>query len=93
MAAGFRGKVKRAYTLKGQRVLILEKDLAGEVNGGEWIEVNLPSGEHQRARVASVAWGSAFHAEDSPLTLVVEGLSDHEPAPGDEVRGSWPPEG
>jgi hypothetical protein len=87
----FRGKVKRAYTLKGQRVLVLEKELAGDVVGGEWIEVDHPSGEPRQGRIASVAWGSAFQADESPLTLVVEGLGDHEPAPGDEVRTSQPP--
>ena len=88
MPSDFKAKVKRAYPLKDRRVLVLAPDVHGDVEAGAFVDVGLPSGEVRRARVESVAWGSAFHAEDSALTLVVEGLRDgDEPAAGAEVRG------
>jgi hypothetical protein len=87
MAIGFTGKVARSYVLQRRRVLVLEDGYAGDVEAGDWVEVALPEGDAARAQIATVAWGSAFHAEDPPLTLVVTGLDEQAPAAGAAIRG------
>jgi hypothetical protein len=98
MAADFSAIVQRSYALEGQHVLLLEGGYEGDIGQGEWIELAEPaasevsgsSGEPEakrRARVASLAWGSAFHATEPPLTLIVEGLAGDPPGPGTRVRG------
>ncbi|MBW2460048.1 MAG: hypothetical protein JRH11_00280 [Deltaproteobacteria bacterium] len=85
MADDFKAAVRRAYALDGQRVLILELGYRGDVVPGEQVDVT--TGDRVvRATVANVAWGSAFHAKDTPLTLVVTGL-DEDPAEGSAVCG------
>ena len=85
MALDFEATIDRTYELEGQRVLVIGRDYKGDVEVGDWVEITLASGTAP-ARVASVAWGSAFHAEDPPLTLVV---ADFEGVPEDgaSVRG------
>lgn len=85
MAEGFKAKVRRAYPLEGKRVLILQDGYEGDVEAGDAVEVVLPAGA-VRGQVATVAWGSAFHAESPPLTIVVTGL-DADPSEGALVRG------
>jgi len=85
VAEGFKAKVRRAYPLDGKRVLILQDGYEGDIEAGDPVEVALASGA-VRAEIATVAWGSAFHAESPPLTIVVTGLEE-DPAEGTAVRG------
>ncbi len=66
-------------------MLILQEGYEGDVEAGDALEVTMPDGP-ARVQVATVAWGSAFHAESPPLTLVVEGL-DADPVEGAAIRG------
>ena len=85
MAEGFKAKVQRAYKIEDKHVLVLQDGYEGDVEAGDPVEVALPAGT-VRAEVATVAWGSAFHAQSPPLTIVVEGLEE-DPGEGIEVRG------
>lgn len=87
MAAGFRARVARSYVLKGQRVLVLREGYEGDIEVGDRVELDVGGAEPARGIVASIAWGSAFHAEDPPLTLVVDGVADADPVADAEVRG------
>lgn len=82
----FEAKVRRSYAMDDKRVLVLEDDYRGEIDVGETVEVVLPDGA-RRAEVATVAWGSAFHADSPPLTLVVSGL-EIDPPPGTVVQAA-----
>jgi hypothetical protein len=86
VAEGFKAKVRRAYPLDGKRVLILQEDYEGDIEAGDTLEVTMPDGP-AKVQVATVAWGSAFHAESPPLTLVVEGLDDN-PAEGAAISST-----
>jgi hypothetical protein len=85
-STSFKARVRRAYSIEKQQVLILER-YEGDVEVGEWVAVDRPDGTRAIARIASLAWGSAFRADDPPLTLVVEGLKGYEPIGGSEVIG------
>lgn len=85
MSAGFEAKVRRSYPIEDKRVLILEDDYAGDIEVGDALEIAMTTGV-VHVTVASVAWGSAFHADSPPLTLVVSGL-EADPLPGASVRG------
>jgi hypothetical protein len=85
---GFEAKVRRSYPIEGKRVLILEDSYRGDVEVGDVLEVGMASGV-ARAEVASVAWGSAFHADSPPLTLVVSGL-EADPPEGAMLRSVDP---
>ncbi len=85
MAEAFKAKVRRAYPLDGKRVLILQDGYEGDIEAGDILQVTMPDGP-AKVQVATVAWGSAFHAESPPLTLVVEGLEDN-PAEGAAISG------
>lgn len=85
-AAQFKATVRRAYSVEGKQVLILDR-YEGDVDVGEWVEAVRPDGERVKAKIASVAWGSAFRADDPPLTLVVDGFGGYEPGGGAEIVG------
>ena len=85
-AMQFKATVRRAYSVEGKQVLILDR-YEGDVDVGEWVEAVRPDGARARAKIASVAWGSAFRAEDPPLTLVVDGFAGYEPGKGSEIVG------
>ena len=70
MALGFQGKVRRSYQLGSTYVLILQQGYEGDIEVGDRLDIG-----GTEVDVVSVAWGSAFNAEDPPLTLVVKGLS------------------
>ncbi len=91
MALDFQGTVRRAYSVGGRRALLLDSRYRGDVEAGEWVEVDLPSGRKAAVKVVQLAWGSAFRADNPPLTLVVDGLEDELPAEGSEVRGTGAP--
>lgn len=73
MNESFRGKVRRAYAMNDQQVLVLEDGYTGDIEIGQSLKVSGAEGE-QEGKIVNLAWGSAFHAESPPLTLVVEGL-------------------
>ena len=87
VAIGFAAKVLRTYLLEERRVLVLDDGYAGDIEAGDWVEVGLPDGATARGQIATVAWGSAFHAEDPPLTLVVTGLGEVPPEAGAAISG------
>jgi hypothetical protein len=86
VAQGFTGKILRSYLLEGRRVLILQEGYEGDIEIGESVDIELPAGETKRGEVVNIAWGSAFHADSPPLTLVVAGVDD-EPAEAGRVSG------
>ncbi len=77
----------RTYVLQGKRVLLLREGCKGGVEPGDEVEIETTSGAMRRATVKSVAWGSGFHAEAPPLTLIVDGAEDVEVAEGAKVVG------
>jgi hypothetical protein len=93
VAQGFAATIERSYLLDGKCVLVLDR-YEGDVDRDDWLEVELPSGAFSRVRVVAVAWGSAFHALDAPLSLTVVGLAGGKPASGASIRGvdSTPPD-
>ncbi|MEM6956788.1 MAG: hypothetical protein AAF411_32155 [Myxococcota bacterium] len=86
MASNFEGTVGRTYVLQGDRVLIME-DYEGEIAPGETVHLKRPAGESAPLHVKRVAWGSAFHADNPPLTLIVDPV-DAAIAPGSKLVGS-----
>lgn len=96
MALGFQGQVSKVYELEGRPVLLLNNDYAGDIEAGDWVQVeSAATGGTDPGRVyqvETVAWGSAFHLEDPPLSLVLRpaahGRSPVAPA---RVRGVQAP--
>ena len=86
----FSATVQRTYMIADRRVLVLERGYQGDIDAGDWIEIG--GGDASiRAQVVSVAWGSAFHATDPPLTLVVQPDREGIPAEGAAVRSTTGP--
>ncbi len=81
-----RATVRRTYRLPGKRLLLLEDSYTGGVEAGERVEVELPGGALTEVAVEGVAWGSAFTAENPPLTLIVPWGDAPDPEPGASVR-------
>ncbi len=69
----------------GRTVLIIEQ-YEGEVEVGDAIEVVL-EGVTTASKVITVAWGSGFGVEATPLTLVVSDLDGERSYAGATVRG------
>lgn len=86
MPSDLEGHLIRSYVLQEKHVLLLKEGCKGGVEVGDMVEVETPTGK-RRGFVRSVAWGSGFHAEAPPLTLVVEGLEDVELDEGALVVG------
>ena len=83
---GFRATVRQVYRLQDKHLLVLEEDYRGDIGPGDRLEVELPSGANARTEVRDLAWGSAFHATNPPLTLIVDPIEAEEPRPGASVR-------
>ncbi|HJL16620.1 MAG TPA: hypothetical protein RMH99_13235 [Sandaracinaceae bacterium LLY-WYZ-13_1] len=83
---GFRAKVRQVYRLQDTHLLVLEEDYRGDVGPGDRLEIALPSGASARTSVRDLAWGSAFHAQNPPLTLIVDLVEAEEPEAGAVVR-------
>lgn len=79
--------VRRTYQLPGKRLLLLEDTYSGGVESGERVEIELPEERRVQVLVDSVAWGSAYRAENPPLTLIVLWGDEPDPPPGSKVRG------
>lgn len=77
----FEGTLERSYVLGEQRVLLFGVGYRGDIETGDWIAIDVEGTLHE-VKVVNLAWGSAFHAETPPLTLVVDGLLEHTPGPG-----------
>lgn len=82
-----RAVVRRTYRLPGKRLLLLEDTYEGGVEQGERVEIDLPEGRSAIVSVEGVAWGSAFKADNPPLTLIVPWGEEPDPEPGARVRG------
>lgn len=87
MARAFRGTIRKSYAMGEHRALVLDEKYEGDIESGDRLEVELPSGELAQVEVVSLAWGSAFRATSPPLTLVVQGLDDS-PAEGAVIRAT-----
>ena len=83
----FKATVRRAYSIEAKQVVLILERYEGDVEVGEWVEIAQRDGTRGAAKVASVAWGSAFHADDPPLTLVVSGLPSDAIDAGADVVG------
>jgi hypothetical protein len=83
---GFHATVRQVYRLQDSHLLVLEEDYRGDIGPGDRLEIGLPSGRTARTEVRDLAWGSAFHAHNPPLTLIVELVEDEEPQAGAIVR-------
>lgn len=83
----FEATVRRSKMIEpGRTVLVIER-YTGEVDAGDEIEVVL--GERATAsKVITVAWGSGFGAEPTPLTLVVSDLDEAVSYAGATLRGT-----
>lgn len=83
MAEGdFRATVRQVYRLQDTHLLVLEEDYEGDVGPGDRLEVKLPGGATATTKVRDLAWGSAFHADNPPLTLIVDLVQPEEPQAG-----------
>ena len=83
---GFRATVRQVYRLQDTHLLVLQEDYRGDVGPGDGLEIELSSGEIARTTVRDLAWGSAFHAENPPLTLIVDLVGPEEPQAGAIIR-------
>lgn len=83
---GFCATVRQVYRLQDTHLLVLEEDYRGDVGPGDGIEIELASGEIARTKVRDLAWGSAFHAQNPPLTLIVDLVGPEEPEAGAIIR-------
>ncbi len=88
MEFDLRAVVRRTYRLPGKRLLLLEDSYQGGIEAGEWVEIGMPDGEKLRAKVEGVAWGSAFSAENPPITLILPWDDAPDPLPGASVRSA-----
>jgi hypothetical protein len=86
----FKATVRRAYSIEARQVVLILERYEGDTEVGDWVEVAQRDGTRAAARVASVAWGSAFHADSPPLTLVVTGLAGAAVDAGADVIGIPP---
>ena len=85
--AGFHGTIRQVYRVQATVLLVLEETYSGDIGPGDWVRV----GEAPEAaggavaRIKDLAWGSAFRAENPPLTLVAERLEGELPPIGSVV--------
>ena len=83
----FVAKIRRVYRLADTQLVVLKEGYEGDVGPGDRLEVELPEGAAVEVEVKDLAWGSAFHVDQPPLTLIVVGLDpEQEPADGASVR-------
>jgi len=87
MAVGFVAKVLRSYRLGHRPVLLLQDGYKGDISAGDWVEIMLPKGKRVPLPVETVAWGSAFQANDPPLSLVLGAFDGDLPAPDSPIKG------
>jgi hypothetical protein len=78
---GFHAKLRQHYRLSDTALLVLEEDYRGDVGPGDELQIAIDGG-NARFVVHDLAWGSALNATRLPLSLIVRGLEDIEPAPG-----------
>lgn len=83
---GFHATIRQVYRLQDTHLLVLHEDYRGDIGPGDRLEVELTNGETARTRVRDLAWGSAFHASNPPLTLIVDLVEPEEPKAGGSVR-------
>lgn len=85
----FFAKIRRVYRLADTQLVVLEEGYEGDVGPGDRLEVELPGDETARIEVKDLAWGSAFKADQPPLTLIVTGLEEgREPPAGAPIRAA-----
>ena len=77
----FTAKLRQHYRLTDTDLLVLES-YSGDIAAGDSLVVELPDGSRAAFRVHDLAWGSAYHAENPPLTLIVKGMGDGSPEAG-----------
>lgn len=77
----FEARLRQHYHLTDIDLLVLE-EYEGDVGPGDLLQIELPAGGTKTFRVHDTAWGSALSMANPPLTLIVKGLGDEEPAPG-----------
>ena len=82
-SAPFRATVRQVYRLTDTQLVVLKEDYEGDVGPGDEIELQLREGT-AKAKVVDLAWGSAFQANEPPLTLIVKGLPEGA-EPGEEA--------
>lgn len=83
---GFHATVRQVYRLADSLLLVLEEDYRGDIGPGDRLDVDISGGRTVRTTVKDLAWGSAFHASNPPLTLIVDLIDGDEPGPGAIVR-------
>jgi hypothetical protein len=83
----FEATVRRSKMIEpGRTVMVIER-YEGEIDSGDALEVVLGEARTE-ASVITVAWGSGFGAEATPLTLVVSGLDGDVDYAGATLRGA-----
>ena len=90
MSTPFEATLERSYLMGEQRIMVIGNQYSGDIGQGDWVEVAQPTGAAEKGKVVSVAWGSAFHAESPPLTLILVGLNT-EPKTGATIRATTVP--
>jgi hypothetical protein len=83
----FSAKIRRVYRLVDTQLVVLEDGYEGDVGSGDQLDVEMPEAQSARVEVKDLAWGSAFRADQPPLTLIVTGLEEgREPPVGARIR-------
>ena len=86
----FEGTVRRSYAMEATSIVLVIDRYAGDIEVGDVLAV-VHEGRTQRARVATVAWGSSFGADAVPLTLVVAGIDADADYAGASLTGADAP--
>jgi len=71
----FEATVRRSKMIEPDRTVLVIERYTGEVDAEDEVEVFLGESKTM-SQVVTVAWGSGFGAEPTPLTLVVSGLDE-----------------
>lgn len=76
----FRATLRQTYALADRQLLILEQ-YEGDVGPGDTLVLTV--GETSvDVRVRDLAWGSAFKADEPPLTLIIDPIEGEQPEGG-----------
>lgn len=83
----FRATLRQHYEMSDKSLLVLNEDYTGDIGPGDTLGVEV-DGVPTRVEVLDLAWGSSMSADRLPLSLIVSGLADAEPAPGAVIQ-TW----
>ena len=83
----FRATLRQHYKMSDKSLLVLNEDYTGDIGPGDALGIEI-DGAPTKVTVHDLAWGSSMSADRLPLSLIVSGLDDAEPAPGAPIQ-TW----